>query len=246
MLSACYRGIAIPLYWSLHNKKGNSNGKERIELLERFVNTFGINCIECLYGDREFIGMTWISYLYNNEIPFVMRIKNNQKLNGTKASKLFENRPINQPKMHDYMCNIYSASLCAWGMRTETGDTIVVLTNIPCLAITDYAFRWEIETLFGCLKSRGFDFEATHMIEPERLNRLMCVIAIAFAWAHKCGDIEVQNKPIRIKKDGRKAHSIFQRGLESIRLSLIHRFTNPERFHNQLTILKYGFDRLNQ
>ena len=66
MLSACYKGIAIPLYWSLLNKKGNSNGKERIELLERFVNTFGVHCIECLYGDREFIGITWISYLYTD------------------------------------------------------------------------------------------------------------------------------------------------------------------------------------
>ena len=33
------------------------------------------------------------------------------------------------------------------------------------MMIEDYYQRWHIETLFGCLKSRGFDLEATHMTE---------------------------------------------------------------------------------
>ena len=31
--------------------------------------------------------------------------------------------------------------------------------------IKSNAMRWHIKTLFGCLKSRGFDLEATHMTE---------------------------------------------------------------------------------
>ena len=35
--------------------------------------------------------------------------------------------------------------------------------------------RWEIETLFGCLKTRGFDFECTHVVEPERVQKLVAL-----------------------------------------------------------------------
>ena len=37
MLSITYKGIAIPLFWSLLDKKGNSNTSERIALMERFI-----------------------------------------------------------------------------------------------------------------------------------------------------------------------------------------------------------------
>ena len=39
VLAVVYRGIAIPIYWKLLKKRGNSNYYERIELLSRFVTT---------------------------------------------------------------------------------------------------------------------------------------------------------------------------------------------------------------
>ena len=56
MLSVCYEGMAFPLLWQLLPKKGNSNSKERIELIQRFVELFGKECMEALVADREFIG----------------------------------------------------------------------------------------------------------------------------------------------------------------------------------------------
>jgi hypothetical protein len=50
-------------------------------------------------------------------------------------------------------------------------------------ALSDYARRWEVETLFGCLKTRGFCLEATHVTEPERLRKLLALVALAFCWA---------------------------------------------------------------
>ena len=43
------------------------------------------------------------------------------------------------------------------------------------------ADRWQIETLFGCLKTRGFNFEDTHLTDPERLSKLLGLLALAFA-----------------------------------------------------------------
>lgn len=40
----------------------------------------------------------------------------------------------------------------------------------PKRALTLYARRWEVETLFGALKSRGFDLETTHVAAPARAS----------------------------------------------------------------------------
>ena len=85
-----------------HKKKGNSDHLDRIDILELFISTFGINKIEVIIGDREFIGDNWLQYLDKLNIPYVMRIKeNNQYLTNNKsefikANNLFRNLKANQ------------------------------------------------------------------------------------------------------------------------------------------------------
>ena len=53
------------------------------------------------------------------------------------------------------------------------------------LSIDRKNWRRDIETLFSCLKGRGFNFEDTRMTEPERIEKLLVLLSIAFCWAHK-------------------------------------------------------------
>ena len=62
VLSVVHEGIAFPILWLFLPKKGNSNTTERIELLEKFIHIFGVDTIDRLLGDREFIGETWFAY----------------------------------------------------------------------------------------------------------------------------------------------------------------------------------------
>lgn len=80
MLAIAYRGAAIPLFWLLLAKRGNSNTAERIELLSRFIETFGKERIACLTADREFIGKEWIGYLKKENIPFRIRIRHDTQV----------------------------------------------------------------------------------------------------------------------------------------------------------------------
>ncbi len=73
VLSACYKGVAIPLYWLALNKKGNSDTGERILLINRFIVGFGREKILGLLADREFVGKEWFAYLIKMQIPFDMR-----------------------------------------------------------------------------------------------------------------------------------------------------------------------------
>ncbi len=51
----------------------------------------------------------------------------------------------------------------------------------------DYGMRWGIESLFSDLKSRGFGITKTQLRHPERIERLMLVLAIATYWAVSTG-----------------------------------------------------------
>ena len=63
MLGIIYEGVAYPLLFSTLPKRGNSNTKERIELIERYISLFGIETIDAILADREFVGEDWVAYL---------------------------------------------------------------------------------------------------------------------------------------------------------------------------------------
>jgi hypothetical protein len=99
---------------------------------------------------------------------------------------------------------------------------IIVTQNAIETAISDYAKRWEIETLFGILKSRGFDLEDTHLKDLERLSKLVALLTLAMCWAIRTGQWFAQQKAIPIKKHGRKAKSIFRVGCDYIRDAVLN------------------------
>ena len=101
----------------------------------------------------------------------------------------------------------------------------------------EYKRRWEIEVLFQCLQSRGFNFEETHLKDEERLKRLFAVLAIAFCWAYHVGAWRHVVKPIRIKKHARPARSIFRYGFDWIRHVVLNPDEKRESFTHILTLL---------
>ena len=76
-LAVVYKGIAIPVYWLLLNKKGNSSTRERIALVQRFVSQFGKTHLIKFLADREFVGEHGFSWLISEEIDFGIKIKKN-------------------------------------------------------------------------------------------------------------------------------------------------------------------------
>ena len=64
----------------------------------------------------------------------------------------------------------------------EDGDCLFIASSSvpPAQALDAYADRWLIETLFGCLKCRGFNLEKIHLTDPQRLSKLMGLLALAF------------------------------------------------------------------
>ena len=44
-----------------------------------------------------------------------------------------------------------------------------------------------IERLFGCFIIKDFDFESTHITEPERLTKMMFLLTLTICWAYRVG-----------------------------------------------------------
>ncbi|MDR8139186.1 transposase [Acinetobacter baumannii] len=105
----------------------------------------------------------------------------------------------------------------------------------------DYALRWEIETLFSCLKGRGFNLENTRLTDPRRVKKLIAVLAISFCWCYLTGEWQHdQKKAIKIKKHGRLSMSLFRYGLDYVQMAIqrLIGFGKKEEFKEILAILR--------
>lgn len=58
---------------------------------------------------------------------------------------------------------------------TDGDFLIIATTESPGNAIEIYSYCCEIESLFGSLKTKGFNFEDTHLAKPDRLAKLISI-----------------------------------------------------------------------
>jgi hypothetical protein len=223
VLGIAYRGVAFPLLWTVLEKKGCSDQQERIQLVQEFGRIFGYHSISYLCADREFIGKDWFAWLRSQEVDFRIRVRENTQVHNGRGQlvdiwRLFRAQRIGQPLVLERARPIWGLPLFISGVRLSSGEyVIVVAPRFAETALGDYSRRWEIETLFSCLKSRGFRLEETHLLHPERLKKLIALLAIAFCWAHIIGEWLTRQRPLKIKKHGRLAKSIFRHGFDHLR-----------------------------
>lgn len=221
MIVAKNESIGIPLYWDLlDNKSGNSNGKDRINLLRKVIDVLGKERIRLIVGDREFVGLSWIKYLKENGIPYCMRVPKGHLItlkNGNcySLAELLSNS--SERYFQDCMVD------GVWGngslKRLEHGDYLFLIGSFaPKELGRIYRKRWCIETLFQSFKGRGFDLESTHLKCSKKLSKLLVFVSIAVALCVKLGQHHHEKvKSIKIKKHGYKANSFFRKGLTIVR-----------------------------
>lgn len=225
MLAIAHNKIAFPVVWMLLGKAGNSSAEERKTLLTRYVEAFGKDSIAYITADREFAGKHFLAWLCEQKISFVMRLRGNVCVANAKGEMRW-----GQLLFTSYEVGVVYAlgqrrvfgktnclELFVTGMRLADGDFLIVVSDRLAPSgnlVADYANRWGIETLFGCLKRRGFDLEATHLRDSEQLSRLLSVLSLAFCWAYLCGEWLFEHEPWKFKKHGRLSVSVFRRGLD--------------------------------
>ena len=239
MISVMWNGMGVPLIWTLLPSAGNSNTRTRVCLLNRLQRAFPGLKITSLMGDREFIGERWMAYLKRNKIGFILRLRENQHVardgyDTWTIADIAKRLERGQKMIVKGWCRLgqkddpASPAVRLVILRLKTGELLALAcSGNPRRALENYRRRWTIETMFGNLKTKGFNMEDTHITDRNKLSTLLVVLALAVAMSIKTGVAAARLRPIPIKKHGRKAWSLFALGLYGLRK--IFATANPDQ-----------------
>lgn len=221
MLGIVYQGVAIPVCWTVYSKKGCTNNAERQEIIAKYLQLFGVESIAFVTADREFASKDWLQYLSAQKIDFCLRIKSSASVTDKhgkpmRASKLLRTTRIGEKMICQRRRKMGGVSVSVAGVRKANGDHVIVISSMRSAekVLSNYCLRWQIETLFGCLKTRGFSLEETHVTDKDRVSRLLALLALGFCWALLTGKFVCERRAIKIKKHKRLEKSVFRVGLD--------------------------------
>lgn len=212
----------VPLYWELlDNRSGNSSAADRIALLQVCVRLLGRSRIGLVLGDREFVGHTWLKWLKDNGLNFVMRLPRHHLLtyaDGRQQAIADLGLAVGQVRRVAY-CQVDGVWAQVW-VKALAGNDFLFLVATPGLGWLDqlYARRWTIEQCFQNLKGRGFNLEATHLRCHQKLRKLVALVSLAYALCLSVGLVaHRRGQPIRRKPHGYRAVSFSRHGLNILR-----------------------------
>jgi hypothetical protein len=229
--------VAIPVVWKAlprATKCGNSKAAHRINLMKRLLRILPAAEVKALTMDREFIGKSWLQWLEDQEVGYVVRIKGNTLVDGLPAS----GRRTKSPRRREIWGFALFFSGCSIQGSNTRDDFLFLASNRfhgkEALAL--YRRRWGIEQVFSHFKKRGFDLETTHMSDPRKIEKLFGVLTLAFIFSYGWG-CEMKQKTTLTAPQKKK--SIFRLGLDRI----AQLFTHREDFDEEIRALLEWLER---
>lgn len=252
MVGIAHEGMAFPIAWTALPSGGSSDFQSQAKVLERFLEVVDPDSIEVVAADREFISVPWMRRLRDRGIPFAIRLRSDRRIwespEGPSLPARMHARTVNLGSERTLEGTRYLSGAQEDGAQEDGAEEVLVPVRVVIRRIGDedsddpflilatsnvdpveatefYKQRWDIETLFAALKSRGFDLEETRVTEPGKVENLVGLLALAFGWTRLVGEERAAREgPPTTKSHGRKERSLFRYGLD--RLQNI--FSTPE------------------
>lgn len=220
-LAIVIRNTAVPLFIVHLDHSGNSDTAQRIELMQEFIEVFGVDRLECVTADREFVGEDWISWLCKKQVPFVIRSRCNigyRHKNGGKI--LCKDWFGTSEKEQTFLTRIWKHPIRLSGkFLAAKKELLAVISSLDIEnPLEVYRKRWGIECLFKGMKTHGFNMEDSHIKRKEHFETLTQILCIAFAVAIKVGLIMDEEKPIPFRETVQsKLYSVSRYGMDYTR-----------------------------
>lgn len=184
---------ALPLAWEVSCGADNLGFASQSGVLEQVAGWLPAEAKVLLLADRFYPSVELFRWLKVRGWGFRLRLKGNYAVD------------VGDPQVS--CCADLAAGVreryepCAWlfeeGVEVAIGVVhdrghkepwIIAMDDQPCRAtVMDYADRWAIEPMFSDFKSRGFDLSKTQLRHPERLSRLILMMALAMIWCVQTG-----------------------------------------------------------
>lgn len=248
-LCALVGDVAIPIWWEDLGKAGHSSQEERMEMLGKAMEKYGLTGMTLL-ADREYVGKEWFKYLASKGLRFVIRVKEGiyhqevdagggrtwqqlkylaaRKAKGKKVSKKIE------------LAGLSLHYIVLKNPRPGAEDELVyMLTNLdsPTKASRLYEWRWQIEVCFKHLKSNGVNLEAMNVQGKEKRHLMMAIAVLVYILAIREGMIKERRSGIRWVIDKAsgyeyRAVSVFLKGLDILRRKVLNLVQFKRYLHN--------------
>ena len=208
MLSVRMRDRAIPVAWRVRQTKGPIGWRVQHELLEAVRPWLPVGAQVLLAGDRFYGTARLIEWCQEAGWGYRLRLKGNLTLQHQGGEMVTREIAELLPE------GIVNAELYGTGVVTNIGvlhedghkePWIIAMNVAPSeYTILDYGMRWGIEAMFSDFKTRGFGITQSQIRKPDRLARLILVLAIAMYWAVSTGASEERYVAQRGEKRGFK------------------------------------------
>ena len=191
MLSVRWGERALPLAWRVAETEGAIGFATQQELLEVVAGWLSVGQAVILLADRFYGTPEMICWCGDRGWDYRLRLKGNlvARLGATRTTTgalalsgghYFENILLTGKRITTNL-----------GIIRDPGHTepwIIAMSAKPgYLTTLGYAARWGIEPILSDFKSRGFGLQQTHLRYPDRLARLILVMALALYSAVSTG-----------------------------------------------------------
>jgi len=195
MVSLIGEKRAIPLYWSLLPKLGNSNFEVQSTNLEQVLSLFSEYKVIVL-GDREFCSVDLGNWLKEKGVSFCLRLKKNHciEIEHSVWKRLDEIGLVAGTSLYFQGKRVRKTQpvtgfdvACKWKRnygRQKVKEAWFMLTDLGSLpaAIKAYKQRMGIEEMFRDCKTGGYDLEGSSL-RGNRLINMILLMTLAYSLA---------------------------------------------------------------
>ncbi len=245
-VALCYKGRAIPLFWLVFNRRGNSSFQNWKAALTPVIET--LRSASWTQGkqihvtaDREFASPKLSEWLWLTfRVDSTIRMKRSEYINSeaetAKVSEYLQQlhpgnrrflRGCTVTKTNSFVMNV---AVCWDKAYKEPWVLMTTHANLP-KAIQGYGNRHGIEPMHKDWKTNAFDIEGTRVTDAKRIETLLIPIALCYIICVLEGERkETEGETIRAHRGKRTTGlflvglSAFTRILRSTSLDRIQRF----------------------
>lgn len=197
---------SLPLAWCAEAGAANIGFASQRRLLDRVLTWLPEGASVMLLADRFYPSVDLFDWLQTQGWHYRLRLKATLLVD-TGDTEVTTTGALAQGVRERYLPKVH---LFAAGVLTNLGIVhdaghpepwIIAMDAHPTrAAVLDYGTRWAIEPTFSDFKSRGFNLQDSQLEHPERLERLILIMALAMYWCVRIGRLEAEQQPTVLEK----------------------------------------------
>ena len=191
-IAIAYKKRALPLVWSVHKgRKGHVAVGEQLKLFRYVATLLPQDSQVWVMGDAGFESVHLLCWLRRQGWSFVIRQSGRTLVRWSNQDWVKLNQlPIAEgqtqtigwvrlTQKHDVG---WFFLVIHWDKGEEEPWYLVSNQTNTRLLIRRYRNRMWIEEMYGDMKGHGFDLEATHLADADRISRLVLAVCLTFVW----------------------------------------------------------------